>query len=168
MGFQPEIFPVVHRVQDQFIQRSSVAMPLMIAYDRYITPDQFRQLPSARQEYILFKAVVLEPEDASRLGIAPYDLARDTVVNVTPADFLRAAEERRAFMNVSARTAVDGIDADIELRAPSVVVTSIPFDPKLGVEIDRKVVPQAVANFGFIATSCPAGRHKVSVSYDFN
>lgn len=168
LGFQPEIFPVVHRVQDQFIQRSSVAMPLMIAYDRYITPDQFRQLPSARQEYILFKAVVLEPEDASRLGIAPYDLARDTVVNVTPADFLRAAEERRAFMNVSARTTVDGVDADIDLRAPSVVVTSIPFDPKLGVEIDGKIVEQAIGNFGFIAKSCPAGRHKVSVTYDFN
>lgn len=168
LGFQPEVFPVVHRVQDQFIQRSSLAMPLMIAYDRYITPDQFRQLPSARQEYILFRAVVLESDDAARLGIAPYDLASDTVANITPADFVRAADERRVFMNVSARTTAGGIDADIELRAPSVVVTSIPFDPKLGVEIDRKVAPQAVGNFGFIATSCPAGRHKVSVTYDFN
>lgn len=163
LGFQPEIFPVVHRVQDQFIQRSSVAMPLMIANDRYITPDQFRQLPSARQEYILFKAVVLEPEDASRLGIAPYDLARDTVVNVTPADFISAAEERRALMNIDTKPIRDGIVANIKLGQPAIVVINVPYGQATKVIMDGAPNVKFVSSLGLIGTFCAAGQHTIRV-----
>jgi hypothetical protein len=165
LGFQPEIFPVVHRVQDQFIQRSSVAMPLMIAYDQYVTPEQFRAFDQGKMDLMLFKAVVLDPSTVASEGLPAYDLAADALKQITPADFVRAATERSAIMSVWARPTFDGIEASINLKRAGVVVISVPFDERLTVSVNGQPRKSFIANFGLLGVSVPAGTHTVDVRY---
>ncbi|MBU3699937.1 MAG: YfhO family protein [Candidatus Kapabacteria bacterium] len=170
-GFQPEIFPAVHSNGDQVVQRSNVTLPLVVVYDRYLTAEQFRTFDQGKMDLMLYKAVVLDPSDAS--GLAPYDLAADTTLNpsfpqqresnVTPADFVRAANERNAAMKVQARTTASGLAATVTATQPGLAVISVPYDPSLRVTIDGTEATTVVANFGFIGVKMPAGRHEVKV-----
>jgi uncharacterized membrane protein YfhO len=163
LGFQPEVFPLVQTEQDQFIQRSNVTLPLLVCYDGYVTPEQFRQLPSGRQDYMLFSSVVLDAPAASEAGIAPYNLAADTVVNVVPADFVRAAEQRRAAMQVKATTTATGLTAEVNAAQPGVAVISVPYDPALSVTIDGAPARTFVANFGFVGVKISGGKHTLAL-----
>ena len=173
-GFQPEIFPAVHTAGDHVVHRSNVTLPVVVSYDRYLTPDQFRALNSGRQDHMLYMAVVLDPADASAAGIAPFDLASDTTTNpsfpqkrestVTPADFVRASELRRAAMQVSARATADGLEATVTSSRPGMAVISVPYDPSLRVTIDGAEAKTVVANFGFIGVKMPGGKHEVRLA----
>ena len=163
-GFQPEIFPAVHTAGDHVVHRSNVTLPVIVSYDRYLTPEQFRTLNSGRQDHMLYTAVVLDPADASAAGIAPFDLASDTTVNVAPADFVRASELRRAAMQVSARATADGLEATVTAAQPGMAVISVPYDPSLRVTIDGAEAKTVVANFGFIGVKMPGGKHEVKLA----
>ncbi|HBB25811.1 MAG TPA: hypothetical protein DCZ59_06045, partial [Bacteroidetes bacterium] len=154
----------VQTVQDQFIQRSNVTLPLLVCYDGYVTPEQFRQLPSGRQDYMLFSSVVLDAPAASQAGIAPYNLASDTVVNVSPADFLRVAEQRRAAMQVTASATASGLTAEVNAATGGVVVISVPYDPALRVTVDGAPARTFIANFGFVGVTMSGGKHTLALT----
>ncbi|MBU3679718.1 MAG: hypothetical protein FGM32_08960 [Candidatus Kapabacteria bacterium] len=162
-GFEPGLFPLVQRVRDQFIHRSAVALPLLVHYDGFITEDEFRGLSSPRKDFMLYRAAVLSPDDASKMGLAPFPLSTDTIMNVSPADFLRATEARRSAMKLTASPTASGLTATVEASRPGVVMMSIPYDPSLSVTIDGTTVPTYVCTFGFIGIKMPAGRHEVKV-----
>jgi uncharacterized membrane protein YfhO len=163
-GFQPEIFPAVHTAGDHVVQRSNVTLPVIVSYDRYLTPEQFRALNSGRQDYMLFSSVVLDAPAASEAGITPYNLAADTVVNVVPADFVRAAEQRRAAMQVKATTTATGLTAEVNAAQPGVAVISVPYDPALSVTIDGAPAKTFVANFGFVGVKISGGKHTLALT----
>lgn len=163
LGFQPEIFRQVHTVQDQYVQRSSVTLPLLVAYDRVLSPEQFRTFDQGKMDLMLYKAVVLEAPDASAAGLTPYDLAQDSAM-VRPIDFVTASEQRRAAMDVKATTTATGLTADVDLKSASMVVISVPYDPAFSVTIDGAPAKTVVANFGFVGITMNAGKHRVALS----
>ena len=164
LGFIPEVFPVVHTVQDQFVQRSSVTLPLLVAYDRVLSPEQFRTFDQGKMDLMLYKTVVLEAPEASAANLTPYDLSQDSS-GVLPIDFVTASEQRRAAMDVKATTTANGLTAEVDLKSASMVVISVPYDPTLQVTIDGQPAKTMIANFGFVGVMMSNGKHKVELSY---
>lgn len=163
LGFVPAIFPEVHRVDGQYIQRSEIALPLFVAHDTYITPQAFRRLPSARKDLMMYKAVVLDPFEAAELGLTPNPDAADTTSTFMLTDFAQVAAERRALMSVRAAASVDALTAQVNLRKPALVVIAVPYDPTIKVTLDGHETTTVIATFGLIGLKVAAGKHEIRV-----
>jgi hypothetical protein len=166
MGFDEQLFPAVKQIDNIYIHEAKTALPLLVAYDSYITEDEFATQQNGRPDYMLFKAAVLGSEDIANVGSAAhYNLSTDTVRNVRSADFALAAAERTSMMQVSTKPTKGGLDATIDLKRDGIVVIQIPYDENLTVTVDGKQTPTTVANIGFIGFALTAGQHKVEVRY---
>jgi len=153
----------IKQVGNAYIHESSMTMPLLIAYDSYITPDQLASLPPIRREVQLFNSVVLDSDVASTTGLRPYPLTADTTSPIRPADVAALAGTRRSMMSVNANATQYGISARIVCKQDAFIVASIPFDEKLVVNIDGKQTTPVVANIGLTGFKVPAGRHAVEI-----
>lgn len=169
MGFNDVYFPAIQQVDNVFVHESKVALPLLVAYDSYITEDEFRTQREGRNDYMLYRAVTLAPEVASKLSeLRHYDLSADTLRLVSHDDFARAAEERKGLMSVQAKTSKDGINAEVDLKRDALVVVAIPYDESLTVTVDGKPAASFVSNVGFVGVRVPSGKHSIAVLHDSN
>ena len=111
-----------------------------------------------------YKAVVLDADHASALGLTPYNVLSDTTT--TPpllAEFVQAAADRRSMMPVTASTTAEGLTATVELKRSALVVIAVPYDPTLKATVDGRDVPTIVSDFGLVGISVPAGKHSISL-----
>jgi uncharacterized membrane protein YfhO len=164
MGFDEQLFPAVKQIDNIYIHEAKTALPLLVAYDSYITEDEFATQQNGRPDYMLFKAAVLGSADVASVGSAAhYNLGTDTVRNVRSADFALAAAERTSMMQVSTKPTKNGLDATIDLKRDGIVVIQIPFDENLTVTVDGKPAKTFVANLGFVGVKVSAGKHSISL-----
>lgn len=162
MGFSDQLFPPIKQIDNVFIHESKTALPVLVAYDRYITEDEFRTQTNGRNDYMLYKAAIVGTSAVADVGPAVhYDLQADTVRVVSPLNFVEAAAERTGMMSVSAQTTQKGIEATIDLKRAAVVVITIPYDESFSVTIDGQPVKTFVADFGFIGFTSKAGSRKI-------
>lgn len=164
MGFNDAYFPTIKQADNVFVHESKVALPLLVAYDSYITEDEFRTQTNGRNDYMLYKAVVVDPA-ACNVGQSPhYNLAADTLRSVGPLDVARAAEERKWLMTVAAKTTQTGITANVDLKRDALVVINIPYDESMQVTVDGQPANTFVANFGFVGVKVTAGKRMISTT----
>ncbi len=162
--FDDQHLPGIKQVGNAYIHESSMAMPLLIAYDSYITPDQLASLPPIRREVQLFKSVVLDTDVAVTSGLRPYPLTADTTSPIRPADVAALASTRRSMMSVNANATQYGISARIVCNHDALVVASIPYDKSLILTVDGKQVQPFVANVGLVGFKVRAGTHVVEIN----
>lgn len=163
MGFDPQLFPLIKQVDNVFVHESKTALPLLVAYDSYITEDEFSTLPNGRNDYMLYKAAVLAPASSSIGPLTHYNLASDSVRNVSTLNFARAAEERKGLMTVQANTTQTGINAIIDLKRDALVVINVPYDENIQVMVDGQPAKTVVANFGFVGVKVKAGKRDITI-----
>jgi uncharacterized membrane protein YfhO len=161
--FDDQHLPGIKQVGNAYIHESSMAMPLLIAYDSYITPDQLASLPPIRREVQLFNSVVLDADVAATSGLRPYPFTADTTSPIRPADVAALASTRRSMMSVNANATQYGISARIVCNHDALVVASISYDKSLIVTVDGKPVQTSVANVGLVGFKVRAGRHAVEI-----
>lgn len=154
----------IKQVGNAYIHESSMTMPLLIAYDSYITPDQLASLPPIRREVQLFNSVVLDADVAATSGLRPYPFTADTTSPIRPADVAALASTRRSMMSVNANATQYGISARIVCTHDALVVASIPYDKSLVVTVDGTQVQSFVANVGLVGFKVRAGTHVVEIS----
>ena len=166
MGFDPEYFPLVKQIDNIYVHESKLAMPLLVAYDSFITEDEFSALPEGRNDYMLYKAAVLGGSDASKVGrISHYNIAADTITAARNTNFVQAAQALRSNMTVEQSTTTqNGITASITMQRPGLVVVSIPYDENITVTIDGTPTTPVLANLGFIGFNATTGKHNVNIS----
>jgi uncharacterized membrane protein YfhO len=164
MGFDDQLFPAIKQVDNIFIHESKTALPLLVAYDSYITEEEFATQQNGRNDYMLYKAAILSSNDAAQSGsITHYDLAADTVVTVRNFHFAQAAAERKSLMQVSAKPTLEGLEATVNLKRDAIVVIQIPFDAKYSVTSNGKSLKTMLTNFGFIGLTLQAGQHNLKL-----
>ena len=163
LGFVPTLFPDVHQVGDYYIHKSSIALPLLVAHDTYITPQAFSRLQNLRKDLMLYRSVVLDAVTATQLGLKPYDASADTTVDLMPADFASAAANRRSMMSVNASTTVDGLTATVDLSTSALVVIAVPYDPGITVTVDGREAPTVISNIGLVGVKVEAGKHQIAL-----
>jgi hypothetical protein len=156
-------FPMVKQVDDVFIHQTPLAMPLLVAYDSYITEDDYRALDNGRKDLTMYQALIANPDDLDKLKGLRQWTQQDSLPPLTIQEFANAATERRAMMDVDAHTLKDGITAQVDLKKNGIVVVQLPYDERLQVRIDGQVQESFVGNFGFFAFPLSAGKHAIEV-----
>jgi uncharacterized membrane protein YfhO len=162
-GGDPVSFPMVKQVEDVFIHQTPLAMPLLVAYDSYITEDDYRALDNGSKDLTIYRALIANPENADQLkGLRQWTL-QDSLPPLTIEEFANAATERRAMMDVAARAVKDGITATVNLKRSGIVVVQLPYNESMMVRIDGREQETFVGNFGFFAFPLAAGQHEIEV-----
>ena len=163
LGFDDKYVPPLHRTDGAYINESKHALPLLVAYDSYVTLEQIRRLEPFKRELTLYRAAVVAPSAATGMNLAPYPLSLDTATAVRNDDIAGWAAERRAMMSVEGKTTQHGITASVNLSKDAMVVAHIPYDANIVVRIDGKPTQTTIANIGFVGFSVGAGQHSVEV-----
>jgi uncharacterized membrane protein YfhO len=164
MGFDDQLFPLTKQIDNVFIHESKTALPLVIAYDSYVTEDEFATQQSGRNDYMLYRAAIIGKVNEGMLGSTPhYDLQSDTIRNVRTIDFAKAADERRAMLQAKVKPTLSGLEGTISLQRDGIVVVQIPYSEGMSVTVDGKPVKTFVANFGFLGFRCKAVSAKMIV-----
>lgn len=166
MDFDPNNFVQISQVKDIYITESKLALPLVIAYDKYILQDDFRKLGMINKDYVLYQALVVEPNDVKSLHmLTPFNLS-DTLSGNLSSGFTKVAMERRRMMNVIARPTLTGIEADIELPKSAVVVFQVPNRDRNTVFINGEEQEKHIGNFGFPAMAIDKpGKYAIEFKY---
>jgi uncharacterized membrane protein YfhO len=158
MGFDEQLFPAVKQIDNVFIHESKTALPLVIAYDSYITEDEFATQQNGRNDYMLYKAAVIGSADIGLLGSTThYNLNTDSVRAVRGIDFAQAADERKAMMQVNVKPTAHGLEGTIDLKRDAIVVLQVPYAESMSMTIDGKPVKTFDANWGFVGAFVNAG-----------
>jgi hypothetical protein len=164
MGFDDQYFPLTKQIDNVYIHESKTALPLVIAYDSYVTEDEFATQQNGRNDYMLYRAAIIGKTDEGLLGSMPhYDLQADTVRNVRNIDFAKAADERRAMLQAKVKPTLSGLEGTINLQRDGIVVVQIPYSEGMSVTVDGKPVKTFVTNFGFLGFRCKATSAKMIV-----
>jgi uncharacterized membrane protein YfhO len=160
-------FPQVQQVEDVFINRSELALPLVIAYDSYLTEADYRTLGNGSKDHTMFRAMVVGEDDLDKVKGLRRMSPADTVANLMVQDFSTAAQERRDMLSADMRKVKDGIAGTIELKKDGVVVVQLPYDERFKLLVNGVEQESFVGNFGFISFPLSAGKHELEVRMDF-
>lgn len=166
LAFDETNFGLVKQIDSAYIHESKVVLPLLVAYDSYVTPEQLGVMDPFKRELQLFKSAILGAGQAATYSLAPYPVSTDTATVIDKATITAMADARRAVMDVRGRTTKDGISASVNGTRSAFVVASIAYDDRLRVYVDGVPVPTTVANIGFIGFGMKPGRHSVEIRYE--
>lgn len=165
-GFFPELFPTVDTLQDIYVQRSAVALPLVVGYDEYILESDFMNLPPERKDYILYRSLITPDEKASGIVLKKRYQPETDSTTVTGYSFVALNDARRKLLNVNARTDYSGLFASVAASDDCMAVISVPYDKRLKLRLDGKLVEPMIVNIGFFGLACPKGKHEISLTID--
>jgi uncharacterized membrane protein YfhO len=165
-GFIPELFPIVDTVENVFVQKSLVALPLVVGYNEYICESDFMRLPTNRKDQVLYRSVIVDDNAVGRLTINRQIRGNNDTMPVTPQFFMLLADQRKQLLQVKARTDYSGLYADVYAAENCVAVLSVPYDERLTLKLDGVTTQPIIGNIGFFAVNCPKGRHQLSISVD--
>lgn len=165
-GFFPELFPTVDTVQDVYVQRSAVALPLIVGYDEYVLESDFMKLAPERQDYVLYRSLIASDGDVSSLNIKKRYLPETDSSTVTGYSFVALHDARRKLLNVRAKTDYTGLYANVSATEDCMAVVSVPYDKRLKLRLDGKIVEPKIVNIGFFGLACPRGNHEISLTVD--
>ncbi|MBU3742418.1 MAG: YfhO family protein [Candidatus Kapabacteria bacterium] len=166
LTFDDTYFGPVKQIDSAYIHESKVALPLLVAYDSFITPAQLATMDPFKRELQLFKSAILDPGPAQQYDLAAYPVQNDTATVIDKASIAAMADSRRAMMSVQARTTKDGVSATVTCARASFAVASIAYDQRLRVYVDGSPTPTTIANVGFVGFAIGAGRHSVEIRYE--
>jgi len=165
-GFFPELFPAVDTVQDIYVQRSAVALPLVVGYDEYILESDFMKLPPERKDYVLYRSLITPDEKVSDIVLKKRYQPETDSTTVTGYSFVALNDARRKLLNVNARTDYSGLYASVAASDDCMAVISVPYDKRLKLRLDGKLVEPMIVNIGFFGLACPKGKHEISLTID--
>jgi hypothetical protein len=166
LAFDETNFGLVKQIDSAYIHESKIVLPLLVAYDSYVTPEQLGAMDPFKRELQLFKSAILGAGQAATYSLAPYPVYTDTATVINKSTIAAMAETRRSVMDVRDRTTKDGIASSVNCKHSAFVVASIAYDDRLRVYVDGVPVPTIVANIGFIGFSMKQGRHSVEIRYE--
>ena len=166
LAFDETYFGSIKQIDSAYIHESKVVLPLLVAYDSYVTPEQLGAMDPFKRELQLFKSAILGAGQAATYSLAPYPVSTDTATVINKSTIAAMAETRRGVMDVRGRTTKDGISASVNCTRSAFVVASVAYDDRLRVYVDGVPIPTTVANIGFIGFGMKQGRHSVEIRYE--
>ena len=158
-------YEFLQRYGPDYLFRNAYFVPLGLTFDRYLSEDDFRQLPTYAKAAVLLRTVVLQnPGDGERMGLSAITLedldqeTRESSLEDVVATRRKTGLELTSFH----QSKIEGVVAP-EHKALLVVQT--PFDPGWRALQDGKPAPVLKADVGLLAVAVDSGRHKIELRY---
>jgi len=170
-GYSQPIWRVTHdsvaRFGDVLVLKNKFAMPFGFGYGRYIKLSDFENLPLGQKDYVSTLACVVRDEDVAKMSrLRAYDL-KDTLSQTQfTIDVLKQHTDslRKSVLNITEFNPVK-IRAGINLVAPQVIYTSLPYDKGWSVSDKGAPLEKLILSNGMTGFSLEKGSHELEFAY---
>jgi uncharacterized membrane protein YfhO len=140
-------------------------LPLGLAFDRYITEEEFLKLPAADKPEVLLQAVVLATEsEGVKAGLTQRDTADpgQDAKNFSLSEAVAARRKTALKLTSFSQTRIKG---EVSLDQPGILVLQTPFDRGWQASQDGRAVPVLKVDVGLLGVGVEAGEHQVELRY---
>jgi hypothetical protein len=145
--------------------RNARFLPLGLVFDRYLTQEEFLNLPPRDKPAALLHAAVLPNKtEADQLGLTEANVL-DIEEAARTFDFAAITAERRKNALELTSFSQTKIEGKVRLDKKSVLVLQTPFDTGWRALQDGRAAPVLKVDVGLLGVALEAGEHQVELSY---
>lgn len=166
MPFQRAVqYEFVKQYEKDYLFRNARFLPLGLAFDRYITEEDFLRVPAGEKSGVLLQAAVLSNKgEAEKQGLMPANLSdlEQEARNLVLADVVAARRKMTLDLASFSQTRLGG---KVLLGQKSILVLQTPFDRGWSAFQDGQAAPVLKVDIGLLGVALDAGEHKVEVRY---
>jgi hypothetical protein len=148
-----------------YIYESKIAQPLAIAYDTYITEENFLKLSQWNKEYVLFKALVVNKDNLNQVKYLKAFNLNDTISKNNKLALIEAANERKAMLKQQLKVTNKSVSGNFEPTKPCVISFQIPYDRDWKLTFNNQSINSFVGDFGFICFKSSVGKNSLKLKY---
>jgi hypothetical protein len=148
-----------------YIYESKIALPLAVAYNTYISEENFLKLSQWNKEYILFKAVIVDKENLKRIKHLKEFNLNDTISKNNKLALIEAANERKAMLKQQLKVTNKFVYGNIETTIPCVISIQIPYDENWKMSINGKNIEKKLSNVGFFSLTSDNNKSEFQLDY---
>jgi uncharacterized membrane protein YfhO len=148
-----------------YIYESKIAMPLTIAYDNYITEENFLKLSQWNKEYVLFKALVVNKDNLNQVKYLKAFNLNDTISKNNKLALIEAANERKAMLNQQLKITNKSVSGSLKTIKPCVISFQIPYDGNWNLELNAEKINLFNGNIGFFCFKNEKTKFNIELNY---
>ena len=148
------------------IYENEAYIPMGIAYDAYITEEEYNKLSNVTKQQIMLRALVLNDEQIRTYGAVMEPFSDDGGYTMTVETFTEYCKERAAETCGSFRYDAKGFEATVSLDKPEMVFFSVPYEKGWSAKVNGKDVNVERVNVGFMAVRCEEGDNTITFCYE--
>lgn len=138
-------------------------VPMGLAYEYYLTPEQFESVPEEDRAAVLLKAVVLPQEQAEPLGLQP--LPQAALEACGRADYAADCAALRSTAAAEFTATRTGFTARTERTQAGLVLFTVPYDDGFTATVNGREAEILPADNGLMAVAVPAGTAQITFTY---
>jgi len=158
-------YELVKRYEKGSMFRNKLFLPFGLAFDRYVSEDDFLQLSVAERAEALLQAVILsnqtQPEQHNLAQIGLSDL-KQGATTFSLENTVAARRETALTLGSFSQTSFEG---KISVNERSILVLQTPFDSGWHALQDGQTVPVTKVDFGLLGLSLNPGEHTIALHY---
>ncbi len=147
-----------------YIYKNKNYVPMGFAYDTYVLDEDVQKLEEAEKPILLMDSLVLEKEQAEKLG-SIISKRKTSTIKVNQALYTESCEKKRAQSCYSFNYDSQGFEAKIKLDAEKLVFFSVPFENGWSAEVNGEKADIEKVSYGFMAVKVPAGDSTITFRF---
>ena len=147
-----------------FLFENENYVPMGFTYQNYVTRSEYETLSTENRELLLLRALVVEDEDAGKLGALLNHLDIDAQ-SFSYDWYVVDCENRRNSACGDFETNKHGFTAKATLPAANYLFFSVPYEKGWSATVNGQPTEILKADAGFMAVLCPAGAANVEFTY---
>lgn len=164
--FQPMPgFSLFKETKDFCIYENKNYLPMGLAYDSYITKEEYDSYSTGGKAAALLDSLVLTEEQYERYSDIIDKREQRTVNSIS--NFNKSIEERRSSCCYSFKPDTNGFSAEINLDEDRLVMFSVPYDKGWSAAVNGKEVRVEKVASGLTAIKVPAGQG-TKIRFDYH
>ena len=158
-------YELVHSYGKYYLLRNQLAVPLGLAFSRYLPEDQFSQLSRDAKEQALLAVAVLDQSEQPKARALPPISLSELDAELTASTFPVLIDKRRATALSLTSFSQSKLQGKIHLEQDSLLVVQTPFSPGWRAFQDGNQAPVIKADIGLLGVALNAGDHQIELRY---
>ena len=162
--FVRKTYVPIAKFGDVVVLRNSDNLDLGLAFDSYLTPDEFHKLSKLQKHVALLNAFVVSDGDEGLMHQFRHFDPQETA-KYSLADFKQSVKERAEGALLDIDYDNNNIKGEVHLAGNRLIVFSIPYDRDWTAKVDGKDVKPRLVDIGFMGLPVDAGEHEIELHF---
>ncbi|MBR4201611.1 MAG: YfhO family protein [Oscillospiraceae bacterium] len=160
------MFKFLKKTNGYNIYENEAYIPMGLAYDYYVTEEDFKKLTDLTKQKTLLKALVLSDEQIAAYKDILEPLPESERFSMSDDAILAYCRERAAGSCETFRHDSRGFTAEITLKEPQMIFFSVPYEKGWSAAVNGNAVTAEKVSVGFMAVRCDAGKNQITFRYE--
>ena len=148
------------------VYENTNALPMALAYEEYITKQEYDDMPESRRDELLLRALVLDEKQAEQYGRLFSHLENPDRISLEKTAVQHSINQRRTMSEQNTvELTRNGLFAEVYLEKKSLILLPVPYDKGFTAVVGGNEVPVLKVDGGLTAVPVPEGWSNIELTY---